>query len=393
MRLHAFVPLLAIAWAAPAAGAGFISIPPLLAPAPQYSRVHARSVSCWPGGILVAGYRMPDAQPLGRGANLEHWLAEVHGADVRELAWPPPYLNVPGPDEVRTCGAVGARVAVVAGGGRGLDRVNRLLLWDGREWEMLPPVNGNISSVVEHDGRLVIGGHFPVNESTSLHALFLSGGRWLPFGGGLPLARITVQLVPWRDMLVAVGRPWGRPSAAVTCLWLWRQGSWAPLGPKLQFEWGTLINAVVWNDRLVVGGSFSRQDGVPLRGPFVLAEDGTVSVPPALAERARPELWSAAPVGVWDGRLVLAPWSVTDRRTYLLLFDGIGLSPMPRLPLQESAGFPPAGVSACDRELALLSFGGFEPADRPHATMAGPRPLACWRDGSWWVPSLASLEE
>lgn len=393
MRLHAFFPLLAIAWAATAADAGFISIPPLLAPVPQYSRVHARSVSCWPGGILLAGFRMPDARDTLHGTESEHWLAEVHGAEVRELAWPPPYLNVPDLDEVRACGAVGARVAVVAGGGRGARRVSRLLLWDGREWEMFPPVNGNISSIVEHDGRLVIGGHFPVNETTALHALLLSGGEWLPFGGGLPLARITVQLMPWRDMLVAVGRPWGRPPAAVTCLWLWRQGSWAPLGPMLEFVWGTLINAVVWNDRLVVGGSITWDDGTPARGLYLLAEDGTVSVPPAFAEPARPELQRSAPLGVWDGRLVLTTWPVMGERAYLLLFDGGGLWPMPRLPSAGSSGFWPDSYSACDRELALLSYGGFKPAGSPQATPAGRQPLACWRDGSWWVPSLAALEE
>lgn len=392
MRCRALVLLLAVALATPAAGAAFVEIPPLLKSVSRSSGVHARSVSCWPGGILLAGSRDPDSEARRRGAEPEYWIAAVDGAAVRELTWPPAYLNVPAPAAVRTCGAVGARAAVVAEGWRERRRISRLLLWDGREWEMLPLVNGTISSAVEHEGRIVIGGDFPVNSTTALHAMLLSDGEWLPLGGGLPRSRTSVEILRWQDALVAVGRPEVRASEAVTCLWRWRHGQWDPLGPKLRF-WGRMVRAVVWNDRLVVGGTFDSYDGIRSDGLIMLETDGNVSVPQVPEGRDRPGIGGTVPRGVWDGRLVLAPLSVSADRTSLLLFDGRELTRMPGLPSLRLERFPLDAISVCGREMAILSFGDFAGAGIPREPVDGRRRLACWRDGSWWVPSLAALEE
>lgn len=393
MRTRALVPIFLVALAAPAAAAPFLAIPPLVAPAPRASHVHARQVSCWEGGVLVSGHRMLRDDTQRSGTRSASWLAEVHGPAVRELAWPPPYLNVPDPDGIRLCGAVGARVAVVAEGQRDRRRVSRLLLWDGRDWEMLPPVTGTIHSVVEHEGRLVIGGDFPVNETTALHVLSLSDGEWLPFGGGLPLPRTSVEVLPWQDTLVAVGDPWDRATNNVRCLWLWRHGQWSPLGPEFRSSMGLMVKAVVWNDRLVVGGTFTALDGAPSAGLFILDADGTLVEPEASAGRHRSALPLVIPAGVWDGRLVLRPLQPWARSVSLLLLAGAELTPMPRLPTGQPMMYAQGDISIRGREMAVLAFGDFTGAGIPDDGVFGRRQLAFWRDGSWWVPSLEGLEE
>lgn len=94
MRANTVVLLLAIALAAPVGASPYISIPPLLAPAVRPSHVYPTSVSCWAGGILVAGHRRLRAEPGEIALRQEHWIAEVRGQTVRELDWPPAYLDI-----------------------------------------------------------------------------------------------------------------------------------------------------------------------------------------------------------------------------------------------------------------------------------------------------------
>jgi len=392
MRSAVLPATLAVMLAATAATVAFISIPPSVAPAPRSSYVDARSVAVWPGGILMSGYSKRSVTGKARDPEWRHWLAEVHGAEVRELEWPPAYLNVPNLGGIVLCGAVGERVAVVAEGRRGGQRVSRLLLWDGVEWEMLPLVRGGISSVVAYDGHLVIGGDFPVNTTTSLRVMYLVAGQWLPFGGGLPLPRAGLEVHLWRGAPVAVVRPWYHSAAADTCLWRWVRGQWAPMGPTFRFSSQPYLKAVVWDERLVIGGNFSGHDGNVSAGLIMLDGDGTVSAPAARAGRGRQGEWSAVPVGVWDGMLVLEP--MWPPRASLLILDDGELVPMPRMPTGErSYGAWPRHVSISGRDIAVLAQGNFEGAGIPHEPVYGRRQLAIWHDGSWWVPSLEILED
>lgn len=392
MRAHVVVLILAIAVAAPAGASQFLSIPPLLAPASRASHVYPTSVSCWLGGILVAGRRWPSPGPADRASGPEHWIAEVQGMTVRELDWPPAYLDIPEVYSLRTCGAVGARAAVVVEGRSDERHVSRALLWDGRDWVMFPKVAGIITSVVELDGRIIIGGAFPAHSMTSLHVMFLRDCEWLPFDGGLPLPSASVEILPWNDTLVAVGRPWAHSVDLGACLWQWRHGAWKPLSPNLEMDAYRWTRAMVWNDRLVVGWHSIAFCGVESAGFIMLAADGTVVESPAANGLTRPRNWNATAVGVWDGRLLLAPlddWKLTG----LLVLEGAALKPHPHMP----RGHRPFGawdhVSTRGRDAAVLSLGDFEGPTVPREPVHGRRQLACWHDGSWWVPSLAVLEE
>lgn len=392
MRATAGVLLLVIALAAPAGAAPFISIPPLLAPASRASHVYPTSVSCWQGGILVSGRRWSRPGPADRASGPEHWIAEVQGLKVRELDWPPAYLDIPEVYGLRTCGAVGARVAVVVEGRSEGRHVSRALLWDGRDWVMFPKVAGIINSVVELDGRIVIGGAFPAYSKTALHVMFLSDGAWLPFAGGLPLPSASVEILPWNDTLVAVGCAQARSADLGSCLWQWRQGDWRPLSPNLETDAHRWTKAMVWHDRLVVGWHSIAFCGVESAGFIMLAADGTVVESPAANGLTRPRNWNATAVGIWDDRLLLAPlddWELTG----LLVLEGAALKPLPRMP----RGHRPFGtwdhVSTRGRDAAVLSLGDFEGPAVPREPVHGRHQLVCWHDGSWWAPSLAALEK
>ena len=144
------------------------------------SILRATAVTCWPGGLLVAGNTTSYPGPGVRNRVTRQWLAEVDALAVRPLAWPPSYLNMPTEHRIRFCGDVGSRVAVVVDASQHGQSICRLLLWDGRNWEMFPQVEGTINRVVEHDGHLVIGGVFRINANVSLAAMHWVDGQWLP---------------------------------------------------------------------------------------------------------------------------------------------------------------------------------------------------------------------
>lgn len=355
------------------------------------SSLVATAVTYWSGGLLVAGRTITYPGPGRRECVWRQWLAEVEGLAVRPLAWPPSYLNMPTEHSIRFCGEVGSRVAVVVEANHHRQPFCRLLLWDGRDWEMFPRVEGSIHRVVEHDGHLIIGGGFRINANAALAVMQWVDGRWLPLGGGLPEARGVIDLIPWRGGLVAVSGSRAPLPAAERCLWEWRHGAWSPKGPTFGGWQGVWLNAIVWNDRLVIAGHFSRVDGEPSSGMVLLDANGRSEVPPPPRESPLLSQWNAQTLAIWDGRLVAAPMSWHANASMLKIVDDVAAVPFPGMP--EGGGpFWPGQLSARGRELAAVSSRTFAAgATEGHDQM--DYQLAGWRDGSWWTPPLTALRE
>ena len=128
-----------------------------------------------------------------------------------------------------------------------------LYRWSGKNWEPLgetEPMSG-VTSMVEHDGKLIVGGTFEeIGGILARNIAAWDGSTWAPLGGGLEAGWSGVWgLTEWDGRLIAGGQFYLGPSASPVVVW---DGTWKPLG-VLE---GTAYSLREVDGRLFAGGWF-----------------------------------------------------------------------------------------------------------------------------------------
>lgn len=149
----------------------------------------------------------------------------------------------------------------------------RVLLWDGSQWEALAAgpgtgVNGQVQALTVWNGLLVAGGAF-TGAGINYVALW-SGSSWQPLGAGFPVG--VQHLTVWNGLLVAVSQSGGVPIVR-----LWDGVSWTalPTPPSLMFP----AAVIAYQGLLIVAGS----ENTPSQG--VLERwNGTTWLPSIVAQ-------------------------------------------------------------------------------------------------------------
>lgn len=125
-----------------------------------------------------------------------------------------------------------------------------LLMWNGSQLAVYPPVNRNIYSLVAHRGRLHAGGDFDASGSTALGAVAVYDEGWQALGAGTngtvqSIKRIGADLICTGSFESIMGTP-----ARGIALWDGRR--WHPFGDGLA---GSARDAILYDGSLVAVGS------------------------------------------------------------------------------------------------------------------------------------------
>jgi hypothetical protein len=232
-----------------------------------------------------------------------------------------------------------------------------LARWSGGAWTEVAGFPGWISSLTEHQGRLIAGGSFVTPQAPGLHVAAYDGGSWAPLGEGLP-KRVT-SLLSYHDSLYAGG--WGaeygdQPGGVSR----WDGLSWSSVGDTL--DSGALALAGYANG-IVAGGrawhwasqqeyytySINRWDGVSWR-PMAGQPNGTVTAfaiyhGDLIASGAFSRIGETSAPGLarWDGTSWSAFGGGLDHTAYTLFVQGDSL--WVGGPFQHAGGIPSNGIA------------------------------------------------
>ncbi|MFG0318341.1 MAG: hypothetical protein ACF8XB_13780, partial [Planctomycetota bacterium JB042] len=146
--------------------------------------------------------------------------------------------------------------------------------WDGAQWSYVGGVAGSDLSTTAiamtiHDQRLVVGGEFSVaGDDFSVGGPVVShsiaaydGAEWHGLGKGLGTGGFA-DMLRWRGKLVVLGGFLEAGGNYVSRLAVLEDGDWQPIA---EID-GNLDEAIVFQDDLIVTGSFQKIDGQPMSG-------------------------------------------------------------------------------------------------------------------------------
>jgi hypothetical protein len=131
----------------------------------------------------------------------------------------------------------------------------------------------NIWSMAEYGGGILVGGDFTGGKKLAL----VSGGGWSTFQGGADSTVFAVQ--PFHSKLYIGGCFTHVGTAAVACNYVacWDGSTWSPIGSGMGNSQPYVLCMTVYNDKLIVGGQFTRADGKLIANIAQLAEGTPVS--------------------------------------------------------------------------------------------------------------------
>jgi len=141
----------------------------------------------------------------------------------------------------------------------------RVVKWNGSAWVPLTAQPaGAPTCIASYNGYLVVGG-FGVG-GTGVHVLRFSGTAWVPMGNGLD--NDVKHLVEFNGSLYACGSFSASGTTPMSFVARWDGSQWNAVGgsvtPPGAGERASKL--AVYNNQLVVGGSFSTLAGVPVSG-------------------------------------------------------------------------------------------------------------------------------
>lgn len=260
-------------------------------------------------------------------------------------------------------------------------RANYVAAWDGRAWTRLGTggsfggggLSGPVYTLGEYSGELIAGGFFSwlggAGGPTVNNIAAWNGTSWRALGGGVTGAfRQVYATAVFQNSLIVGGSfatAGGLPAANIA---RWNGSQWAPLGSGTDDFVQTMA---VYRDQLVVGGQFAAVEGVTRRGLAVW--DGTQ--------------WSSFPGGD-AGFLGMVESLYVDGDD---LYVGGNFSTLGSTPVQDIArwtgsawdpmggGVLGVGVNAIMRRGSEIVIGGqfFQAGAVPVAN------LAAWSGSSW----------
>ena len=154
--------------------------------------------------------------------------------------------------------------------------VNGVAKWDGVAWSPLgsglsdPVYDQEVSSLIVYKGELIVAGQFTSAGGTPANNIARwNGSSWSPLGDGLtrpgrPYCRV-LSLAVYNDELIAGGTfntAGGQPAAGIA---KWDGTAWSTLGEGLGWPNNTPFakDMTIYQNELVVGGSFTSAGGVP----------------------------------------------------------------------------------------------------------------------------------
>ncbi|MBL8748566.1 MAG: hypothetical protein JNK78_05355 [Planctomycetes bacterium] len=148
--------------------------------------------------------------------------------------------------------------------------------WDGAQWtevggvagELVGQITPYVQALASIGNELWVGGNFtrvgtPPLEGTvvaSTGVATFDGAAWQQRGGGLGIDGTVAKMIPWRNGWVAVGNFASAGSAGAKHCAFFDGDRWQRLG---SFDYDVL-DAVVFEDDLVVMGAFTAIDGAPI---------------------------------------------------------------------------------------------------------------------------------
>lgn len=216
---------------------------------------------------------------------------------------------------------------------------NRIARWNGTTWSTVgtgAPTNGTIRALAVYNGDLYAGGTFTIIDGVAANRVArFNGTSWQPLvspgnttvGGGVPAT--VAALFPFMGDLIVGGSFTSVTGSPVTAgrIVRWTGSDWASLGSgQLSgLSSGIPVQAMtVFEDKLVVGGTFTIADGTPLGST---ANDGQiVAFDPATSQ------WSNFGAGfqgivnslhVFNGRLLVGGSIGPDFNADPALFGGL----------------------------------------------------------------------
>lgn len=172
---------------------------------------------------------------------------------------------------------------------------------NGNTWEPLGvglPVNPWTQSVVVHNGQLYAA-TIELSQSFTTAVYRLDGNFWVDISSSAAATGIISALTVHDGKLVAAGSFQGLGLANAADVAVWDGTNWASLVAGLV---GQVMAAVSTESGLVVGGSISEIDGLPIEGMALLDSEAgwlPVSGAPSRGIRDMFALWGSVWVGGW----------------------------------------------------------------------------------------------
>ncbi len=136
------------------------------------------------------------------------------------------------------------------------------------QWFSLPELNDAVGAMLVFDGKLMVGGNFTMaGEVAASRIAEWDGTNWQEVGGGVSGGSQNVTTIYamaiYDSKLIIAGRFSTAGDISVNNIAAWDGNSWAPLGSGIDaiaLSQGPL-SMVVYDDNLVVGGSFNEAGG------------------------------------------------------------------------------------------------------------------------------------
>ena len=130
---------------------------------------------------------------------------------------------------------------------------NRIAVWDGTSWDSLGSgLNGTILTMVIYKGRLIVGGDFTLaGGQTSNRIAKWDGSSWSNIGLGAN--DIIYALAVYNNKLIAGGNFTSIGGISANHIAIWNDTVWAPIGLGADDNVRSLIE---FNGDLIIGGSF-----------------------------------------------------------------------------------------------------------------------------------------
>jgi hypothetical protein len=242
--------------------------------------------------------------------------------------------------------------------------------WDGLGWQRLGEAGvtrgAGVSALDLIDGVVYAGGNFllagqPVGSGIAQWR----GGEWLPLGvpGAEGVNGFVMAIAGFQGEVIVGGTfsaAGGLPSEAIA---RWNGQRWAPLldanGGGLP-PFAAVRSMVVWNDRLIVGGSFSSVAGLPVQG--LAAWDGAQ--------------WSVLPQGLEGSHVsLLSVWN----NDLFVIRPPATLARLSGSSWETLLGWPDEGVFSLAGLGDALYIGG----EFTNLAGSGVNQLARWRGGQF----------
>lgn len=156
------------------------------------------------------------------------------------------------------------QIGNLIGSGNGLG----LALWDGSAWTTLDGgIDGWIRAVGVYEGKLLAAGEISDYQRGNIQAW--DGASWNDLGPGLD--EDVYSTIAYKGSLIATGDFRKSGNDSVNFIAAWDGNSWKALGAGLDSPGRALV---VFNNRLFVGGIFANAGGIPSRGLAVWNGDG-----------------------------------------------------------------------------------------------------------------------